>query len=128
MSENNSCVNFRTEKTSYGVEVVFISGPLDILNSAKLWDRLSEIIRSDVLKVVVDVAQVELLVAGGVSVFLNAQKELLKRGGNLKISGVERAGDGFQKVFKIATLNFQFETYVSAEDAVASFGPPCVAV
>ncbi|MGQ9559074.1 MAG: STAS domain-containing protein [Candidatus Oleimicrobiaceae bacterium] len=103
-------------------------GPVTVLSLAgksmggpdagRLNEKIHELIEAGVRKVVVDLAQVQLMNSSGLGLLISALSTVRSNGGELKLACV---APRIRTLMTITKLIHVFETYDSVEAAVASF-------
>ena len=106
-----------TEQQDDGVIVVVVHGEVDIRTAPDLRDCLSEVIDSDVKRVVLDLTDVEFLDSTALSVMVGAHKRLAKTGEPLAVVATTEA---VQRVLSVTGLSRVFAVHDSRDAALPS--------
>lgn len=90
---------------------------LDASNSEKFKKSVAETL-SSYDKVVIDLSRVEFVDSSGCGALLSCLRQLGDRGGELKLSGVQK---NVQRLFELVRMNRIIDIYPSKEDALKGF-------
>ncbi len=101
-----------------GIVVLTLSGEIDSVTKEDIESKLNELIKTDYLKIVVDLEKVTFMSSTGMSIFLEYLNRLRKLGGDLRMSRVQA---DVMRVFRFTKLVEVFLIYDTPVDAVASF-------
>lgn len=95
--------------------VAELDGPLDFSTAPQLWEALwpSVLCREDP-RVILDLSGVEFMDSTGLSVIIDAWREVEGRGGKLQLARAQRQA---AKVLRITSLDVVFPIYSSPEAA-----------
>lgn len=103
-------------RRSHDVLQVSFKGRLDTFGASKLDKALKNIIRKEDIHVIIDMKDVQYLGSGGIKVFLQTDKMLKKRGGDLHLCHINHYP---LKVLEIVGLNDIFSIHPGKEEAIA---------
>jgi len=102
------------------VAVISLSGKLmGGPETSEFHDHIKGLIADGMKKVVVDLGKVKWLNSSGLGALMGAYTSLKNAGGDLKLAQVTERVQSILMITKLITI---FDTYESAERAVASFG------
>jgi anti-sigma B factor antagonist len=99
-----------------GHAVLEVKGEVDVYTSAKLRERLLEVIGGGANRVVVDLRRVDFLDSSGLGVLVGALKRLRMAGGDLSLVC---DNEKLLKIFKITGLDMVFALHPTEEAAAA---------
>jgi anti-sigma B factor antagonist len=99
-----------------GYAVLEVKGEVDVYTSAKLRERLLEVIGGGANRVVVDLRRVDFLDSSGLGVLVGALKRLRMGGGDLSLVC---DNEKLLKIFKITGLDGVFALHPTVEAAAA---------
>ncbi|RKY80869.1 anti-sigma factor antagonist [candidate division KSB1 bacterium] len=101
------------------VAVLYLKGNLmGGTDSTELHEKVKSLIADKVKKVVIDLSKVKWMNSSGLGALMGCMTSLKSADGELKISG---ATEKIRNLFMITKLITIFDTYETAERAVASF-------
>ncbi len=106
------------QKTEGSVEVISISGEIDLYNAPDIKKLIQALIAENKVKVVIDFDKVTYIDSSGIGAMISSLSNLKKQGGMLKISNIH---DSVKKVFELTKLTSFFQIFASQEEAVTSF-------
>jgi anti-anti-sigma factor len=101
---------------SDGVATVEPRGRIDSLNAKEFGDRVCELLRSDVRRVVIDLANIAYISSAGFRALLIAGKLADENEGKLALCGV--AGE-VQRLFEISAFGTAFQIYPTREECIS---------
>jgi anti-sigma B factor antagonist len=102
------------------VAVLKVSGNLDTSTSKHLKKALAELIQEERYNIVVDMQKVAQINYMGVGTLLERLRQVRKFEGDLRLSGLSRLT---RRCLSIVGASKVFETFVTEDEAVASFAP-----
>jgi anti-sigma B factor antagonist len=73
------------EYRAAGIITMAVQGELDLLTAPKLAGRIGELLRAEPGDVVLDLGETEFIDSAGLSILLNVQRRLERRGGQLRV-------------------------------------------
>jgi len=100
------------------VTVVRLEGHLDIATSNEAQDRLNRLIDEGAVKILVNLAAVELVTSAGLRTLLSTAKRLSSSGGDLRISNLS---DPASEVFEISGFSTILSVFDSEDEALQGF-------
>lgn len=103
-----------------GVAVLKVSGNLDTSTSKHLKRALAELIQEERYNIVVDMQKVAQINYMGVGTLLERLRQVRRFDGDLRLSGLNRLT---RKCLAMVGASKVFETFVTENEAVASFTP-----
>jgi anti-anti-sigma factor len=98
--------------------VVSIEGSVDALTADQAADFLRAQVEGGQTQFVLDLSQVDFVSSSGLRVILEHLKSSRDRGGDLRLTGAQA---GVERTLEISGLVHVLESYVSVDEAVASF-------
>lgn len=98
-----------------GVDVVHVSGEVDVLTSAALADELGRTPATDATRLVVDLDGVDFLDSTGLGVLVNTRKRIVGAGGRLAVAA---SSPRITKLFSITGLDDLFDIHPDTGSAV----------
>jgi anti-sigma B factor antagonist len=101
-----------------GVGVISISGELDALTSPELIELFSSQETKSYLNIIADLSGLDYSSSAGIRVFLGLARDLRRKKGDLRISGVQPHVD---KIFKLSKFDKIVRIFPTVEDAIQSF-------
>ncbi|MFC1724070.1 STAS domain-containing protein [candidate division KSB1 bacterium] len=107
------------EKIVKDVAVLYISGDLmGGKETLEIHEHIKRLIADDVKKVVIDLSKVKWINSQGIGMLMASYSSLIKEGGFVRLAGV---GEKIKSLLMITQLISFFETYETADRAVANF-------
>ena len=107
------------ERMEGDVAVLAVSGNMmGGPESTALHDKVKSLIADGLTKVVIDIKGVKWMNSSGLGVLMSCMSSLQSQGGKLKLSNVT---DKVKSILMITKLSSIFDTYESADRAVAKF-------
>jgi len=103
--------------THRGVNVLSISGEIDMYSSPQLRDELMGLIHRKVPVLFVDFANVSYIDSSGIATFVEGLKGIISYGGTLKFIGISKK---IMEIFTFTKLGKVFKIYESFDDALHS--------
>lgn len=110
-------MNIKEEKRN-DVVICILEGEINISNSPQLRKTLDNIIKSNVLKVLVDFSGVSYIDSSGLATLIEMFQRLKKIGGHLRFSGMEQK---VKNIFEITKLYKLFEIFDTQDAALKDF-------
>lgn len=98
---------------SPGVVILSVGGALDAITSSQLESEVNDLLNGSVKCLVFDLQQLEFISSAGIRVLLIAQRELTKRGGEIKSINVQPQ---IRKVFDYVKVLPDSVIYLSEEE------------
>ena len=106
------------QKSVGDVEVLFISGEIDLYNAPEIKKIMHMLIGEGKLKVAVDFNEVTYIDSSGIGAMISSMSNLKKNGGALVIMNLHHS---VRKVFELTKLTSFFKIFDSEEEAIRSF-------
>lgn len=103
---------------SADITIIYISGRLDLLTSAELKQRVSELVDSHQCRIIVDLSGCSYIDSSGLGVIIGCLKIARRGGGDLHIA---RPAEQARVILELTTLNRVLRPHHTLEDAIASF-------
>lgn len=100
-----------------GVNVIELSGDIDMYTSPELRKEMMGLINKRVSRIFVDFRGVSYIDSSGIATFVEGLKGMMSYGGKLKFIGIP---DGIMEIFNFSKLDRVFETYSNIDDAFNS--------
>jgi len=118
MEDTGVPVEFAVEqRVDNGVNIVKVSGEIDVFSSPRLREMLLDVIDKGPLRLVVDLSDVTFLDSTGLGVLVGIYHRLRARNGSMSFVG---ANDRVRRVFHITQLTKIFSLYDTLEEALAA--------
>ena len=107
------------EKIEKNVAVLSVSGKMmGGPENRELHDHVKNLLGSGVRNIVIDLKKVKWMNSSGLGILMASWGSVSKEGGNMKLAGVTEKVNSLLIITQVITF---FETYESADRAVASF-------
>lgn len=97
------------------IRVVHLEGKLDVGLSINIETEFEKMMDSGILKIIVDLKDVEYLSSSGLRIFIAAMRKLKEKNGMLVLCCITPM---VKKIFKIVELEDLFEIYNTVEEAI----------
>jgi anti-sigma B factor antagonist len=109
------------EPFSADITILHIHGRLDLLTSAELKQRVSELTDSRRHRIIIDLHNCSYIDSSGLGVIIGCLKIARRGGGDVQIA---RPAEQARVILELTTLNRVLRPHASLEDALASFASP----
>lgn len=104
-----------TKELKNGINIISVSGEIDLSNSPKLRDAFKKLEGLDLL---IDLSAVTYMDSSGVATLVEAMQKVSKNNGKFKLCGL--TGEA-KNIFEIARLDEVFSIYEDIKSALESF-------
>lgn len=101
------------------VQVIRVSGEVDLYNAKELKDCLDKLIKEEKYQVIVDLGSVPFIDSSGIGTLVTCMYRLKKYHGGLKVINIVGS---VAKVFKLTGMDQHLEVCASEEEAIKAFG------
>lgn len=107
-----------TERKSGDIAVISIIGKVDTTNYGELEKFISEILKKEVSKILINCEQLEYIASSGLRIFLITLKQIKKINGKLVLCSFN---DVVREVFEMSGFSTLFDIRISEEEALKAF-------
>jgi anti-sigma B factor antagonist len=97
--------------------VLAIEGRLNAVTVAQLKTRMKELVGSDTLHIILDLAGMTFIDSSGLSAIVSGLKTTGEKGGSLKLVGLS---DNTMSIFELTRLARVFDFYANVDEALAT--------
>jgi len=98
--------------------LLVLSGQIDSFTAEEITKLIDVVISNEKFKVVVDLSEIDYLDSAGVSSLINSKLKLTKKGGGLRLAGLQGKA---KEVFELAGLLNMFELFEDRQQAFEGF-------
>lgn len=100
------------------VHVLKLSGRLDATCVSQLKDAVQALIETDVIKILIDMADVDFVDSSGLGTLVTCLRSVTKAGGLFKITSLQ---ENPKMLFETTRLNRVFDLHDDRDEAIGSF-------
>jgi len=108
-------------ETSGGVDIIYVSGRLDLVGSNSLKDEIRRRLQEHRAQMILSLKKVDFINSSGLGAMVSMLKDVRLAGGRLVLSDL---APYVKEIFSITQLSNVFEIYEAEEQARATFGKP----
>lgn len=100
------------------IAIVHMQGKLDLLSTANVKQRLSQVVSEGSSKLVIDMSNVTFIDSSGLAALVSALKTTRLASGDLRLACLSEEA---RNIFEITRLDRVIQSYETVEDAIESF-------
>jgi anti-sigma B factor antagonist len=104
--------------------LIKVGGYVDTTTSQELDRTIEELLKNDVIRLIVDLEDVDYISSAGWGIFISEIKSIRRKGGDIKL--IKMAPDVFE-VFELLEFHHILKAYESMDDALSDFEEDTVA-
>lgn len=100
------------------ISIIRVGGYIDTTTSSELERALDSLLKTGIVKVIIDLGSVDYISSAGWGIFISEIKGIRERGGDLKLA---RMIPDVYEVFELLEFNYILKAFDTVEDAVRDF-------
>ncbi len=100
------------------ISIIQVGGYIDTTTSSELERALDSLLKSGIVKIIIDLGNVDYISSAGWGIFISEIKGIRERGGDLKLA---RMIPDVYEVFELLEFNYILKSFDTIEDAIKSF-------
>lgn len=108
------------KKLAGDIAIIAVSGKIDAITSRDLESALKELLDQNIVKVIMDLKEVDFISSGGIRVFVAFKKKLIERKGDLVASSLQPF---VLEIFEMTGLPNLITIYPNQGDAIKGLKP-----